>query len=313
MAREQKKQPLLRLRFKGSAIHDGHILYDDLSIFVSNITLAIERIINTIQMGESIKKGRPLKATEVLSALEIVSVTKSSFGLALDLRRNGQYFPLWDTGEQAVDLLLQGFECIEEEKPLPQQYDRGVLMALRDAGRIFDRGIDTVQINSQSTFGSRKAKYTHPIRERVITKIRKYEHALTVIQGRLLMLDVKEDKLTCRLHPSTGDPIICKFDEELADQVLKYARKFIQVTGEATFEPQTNRIFSMNIIDIEPIEDISGFEQQRVPLSSFWKAKNLDDLATEQGVYPITDLDNLSKDWPEDADFESFLEAIRSN
>src|SRR3989304_4591056 len=92
-------RPLLKIRFEGSAIHGGRILFDDLSLFVSNISLAIDRILNSMQMGTSIKKGRPLKTTQLLSALEIVSVRKGSFALALDLRREGQQFPGWDMGE----------------------------------------------------------------------------------------------------------------------------------------------------------------------------------------------------------------------
>ena len=44
----------------------------------------------------------------------------------------------------------------------------------------------------------------------------------------------------------------------------------------------------------------------------FWRGKSFEELVTEQGVYPIDDIGKLAGDWPEDADFDSFLNAVRS-
>ncbi len=156
MITNKSKQPLLHFRFEGPAIRDGKILFDDLTLFVSNLSLAIERIINSLQIGESVRLGRPPRAIQVLTALEIVSLSKGSVKLALDLRREEQKFPRWDIGEEATNILLQGIEVIADDVPLPQGYDQGVLMALRDAGRIIERGVETVHINSRSTFGARR-------------------------------------------------------------------------------------------------------------------------------------------------------------
>lgn len=313
MKDKHPKRPLLKIRFEGTSIHEGRILYDDLSTFVSNVSLAIERIINSIQTGESIKKGRPFKATQILSALEVVSTRKGSFGLALDLRRNGQQFPGWDMGEQAVDILMQGLKSIENEGQLPKEYDQGVMIALREAGRIIDRGIEKVSINSNSMLGSKRALYTQPTREKVISRLRKYEHGYAVVEGRLLMLDVEESKLRCRIRPSTGEPLGCRYDEDLAEQIMKYLRQFVQARGEATYDPTTGVITSLYIKDLEPIEESSATGGTLKPLSSFWKGKTFEELSEEQGVYPVVDLERLSKDWPEDTDFDSFLEAVRSS
>ena len=151
------KTPLLRFKFNGNAIRDGRILYDDLSVFVSNIGLAMDRIINKMRTGESVKRGRPSKETQILSALEIVALRKGSFQLGLDLRRNGQQFPGWDVGEEAVFKLVMGLQAIEKDKPLPSEYDYGVLQALRNAGKIMDRGVDSILVNSATSLGRKKA------------------------------------------------------------------------------------------------------------------------------------------------------------
>lgn len=307
------KQPLLRLRFEGPAIRDGRILYDDLAIFVSNLSLAIERIINSLQIGESIRIGRPPRAIQVLSALEVISMSKGSFKLALDLRRKEELFPRWDIGEEATDILLQGITIIGDGAPLPQGYDHGVLIALRDAGRIIDRGVEKVLINSKSAFGARRVEYVQTTRESIISRMKKYEQRWVVTEGRLLMADVKEDSLRCRLHPSTGMPIICSFEEATAEQVIRNLRNFVQARGEATFDPSTNRITSLVIRDLEPISELSPVELLPVPPSTFWRAGTFDELALEQSVYPIEDWGKLTRQWPEDADFEVFMEAVKSS
>ena len=307
------KQPLLRLRFEGAAIRDGRILYNDFAIFVSNLSLAIERVINSLQIGESIRIGRPPKAIQVLSALEVISMSKGSFKLALDLRRKAELFPRWDIGEKAANILLQGITIIGDDVPLPQGYDHGVLIALRDAGRIIDRGVEKVHINSKSAFGARRVEYVQTTRESIISRIKRYEQRWVVIEGRLLMADVKEDSLRCRLHPSTGMPIFCAFDEAMAEQVIRNLRNFVQARGEATFDLSTNRITSLVIRDLEPVSELSPVELLPVPPSTFWTANTFDELALEQSIYPIEDWEKLTGQWPEDSNFELFMEAVRSS
>jgi ribosomal protein L14E/L6E/L27E len=42
--------------------------------------------------------------------------------------------------------------------------------------------------------------------------------------------------------------------------------------------------------------------------NSFWQSKTFEQLAREQGVKPIKDLNQLKGHWPEGADFDSFFE-----
>lgn len=307
---ERGNKPLLRFKFKGESIRSGRILYDDLSLFVTNISRAIERLVNVISTGESLKRGRPQKILKIISSLEIVSVRKGSFNIGLDLRRNGQVFPGWDLGEQSINILVNGLKAIDKNCDLPEEFDASVMIALREAGRITERGVDNITINSHSTYGNIRTVYTRPMREKIIKRLNKYEQSYAIIEGRLLELDAKEDKLRCRIEPTIGEPTPCKFDEGLTEQVINLIRNFVQARGEATLDAN-NKIVFFYIKDLEPIEAIS--EQKGIaPLSSFWKSRSFDELAEAQGVHPIENLDALSKDWPEDADFDSFLDAVRS-
>jgi len=215
-------------------------------------------------------------------------------------------------GEQAVDILMRGLKAMQRDGKLPKEYDPGVMFALRDAGRIIDRGVDKVSLNSTSVLGNRRAVYTLPIRERIISRLHKLEHGYGVVEGRLLMLDVEEDKLVCRIRPSTGEPILCRYDEDLTDQVVKNIRQFVQVRGEVAYDSTTGKIVSVHVRDLEAIEESAGIGRTVSPISSFWKGRDFDELATTQGVYPISDIDKLSQDWPEETDFDVFFEAVRS-
>ena len=150
------------------------------------------------------------------------------------------------------------------------------------------------------------------VRENIIRHLKRTESAYGIVEGRLLWLDVAEDSLRCRLQPSTGNPIWCKYDEELVDQIIKNARGFVQARGEVKYDSTTNMIESIYIKDIEPIEEAMAHNSSIIPLSSFWKGKNFEELAIEQKVYPVENPQNLSGDWPEDADFDSFFAAVRS-
>lgn len=307
-------KPLINLYFQGNAIRDGRILLDDLFQFVYNLDLAIQRIISVIQTGTSSRIGRPHKEQQLLSALEVVAIKKGSFDLALDLRRDEQTtLPGFDTGIQAIERLMYGLETMEEFTVLPEGFDRGVLIALREAGRVLDRGIDEIDISSRKLKKYKHIKYMESTRTKIISNIRRFEQAWTIIEGRLLMADLKEDSLNCRIYPSTGSPISCHFDESMTEHIVSNLRGFIQAKGEAEYDSVTNRIYSFVIRDLEPIEAPVDFIIAPLPKSAFWSAKEFDELATEQEVRPIQDWDSLAGGFPEDADFDSFLEAIRSS
>jgi len=311
MNNNKTHRPLLNFKFEGPAIRDGRILYDDLSMFVSNIRISVERIINSIQTGESVKRGRPLRTIQILSSLEIVSMRRGSFRLGLDLRRDERAFPGMDIGEEAIDKLVLGVNSLGSGLLLPKEFDQGVLISLREAGRVIDRGIDTIRINSKSAFGTRKAVYVQDTRNIIIRTISNYEKEYAIIEGRLLGADLKEDKLRCRIEPSVGEPTNCKFDEVMAEQIIHLMRRFVQARGEATFEPITNKIITFHIRDMEPIESATGITEALI--SPFWRSKSFEELAIEQDVHPIDDLSKLSGGWPEDEDIEQFLESIRSS
>ena len=304
--------PLLNIHLDGPAVEEGRILLDDLLQFVSNIGMAIDRIVNVLETGAGVRVGRPPRAIQLLSALEVVAISPGSFALDLDLRRPHPLLPDFDIGETAVQMLVSGLPAVHEDSPLPEGFDDSVLTSLREAGRVFDRGINSASLNLRKFPGRAGAVYTVETRDRVVSRLKRLQRSWATVEGRLLMADVRESNLRCRLHPSTGDSIYCEFPEHLTHDVVRNLRRFVRARGEAVTERATGRIRSLTILDLEPMDQDTLADPQ-VPSTSFWASAAFEDLAQEQGVNPLVNWEQLKGGWPEDTDFESFMNTLHES
>lgn len=97
-------------------------------------------------------------------------------------------------------------------------------------------------------------------------------------------------------------------------RILKACRQEVYIwrSGIDTLEEIAEILQGKGHRDVESIDESAAIGSTQVPISSFWKGKDFDELAAAQGVYPIDDLSKLSKDWPEDTDFDTFFDAVRS-
>ncbi len=239
-----------------------------------------------------------------------------SFSVTLGLRRDDKLLPSMYLGEEAIHAILSGLQTINQNTGLPQGFDQGVLFELREAGRILDRGIYSVQISTLPMVDRGnprlQVQYLPSTRERIVAHIRRSEQTWAIAEGQLLMADVKEGSLRCRLHPSIGSPIMCSFSETIMPLIIEYLRLFVRVRGEASIDSLTDQISYLAIRDIEPIDEPApSTVSTPFPTTGFGVGKSFDDLAAEQSVYPIEDWDTIAGKWPQGADFDDFLEAIR--
>jgi len=132
------------------------------------------------------------------------------------------------------------------------------------------------------------------------------------------MADFKEHGTRCRVHPSVGEPVLCLFDEEQKDEVLEDILQFVRIVGEAKEDPQTGKITSIKIHDIERLEDRQGEAANLIPQGtlisrSFWESPDLDELALAQNVGPMTDVKALFGTWPGEIEdgFEKAVDDLR--
>ena len=186
---------------------------------------------------------------------------------------------------------------------LPPGYDTGVLMAWRDAGTLFSKGITSIDFTLNHRETPLTTNLTPEGFARIQERIKGPQTNIRTIEGRLLMADFKEHGTRCRVHPSAGEPVLCLFDDEQRDEVLDDILRYVRIVGEAKEDPLTGKIASIKIHDIERLEDREGeaadLLPQGTPISrSFWESPTLDELAQAQNVRPMADVRALFGTWP---------------
>ena len=310
----EKRNPVLTIRVKGSATVGGRISLQNLLSIGKHLQLSIERVARVlVGAADSKRRGRNPSEIAHSCALEVRAVSKGSFEIAFDLPRDT--FEDMDLGLDSLEKLLEGFEKVGTNGDmLPVGYDIGVLHSLRDMGSILGSGIEEIEMESKTPRLNRLFCFNQDVRKHIIERIRGPISNLRTIEGRLIMADFKHNNERCRIHPPSGEPILCDFHESLEETIYEYLRSSVRITGETEEEPETGRIRKIQITDIEPLTmEVENYGP--VTPDTFWKESTLSELALEQDVKPVRQIEDVfgkgANLWENDDDFESFLAATR--
>lgn len=313
--------PLLKIRFDGQAVGPGKIPVAHLLRFLTNMNKALQRTGRVLTGdAESVRRGPQPHSIKEEVALDLVLLTHGSPAAVLGFeRRQTQALPGMDLGLEILEKALSGLAAVQEaDDKLPAGYDAGVLMAWRDAGILFGRGITKIDF----TLNHRKMPMTTTFTPegfiRIQERIKGPQTNIRTIEGRLLMADFKEHGTRCRVHPSVGEPVLCLFDEEQKDEVLENILQYVRIIGEAKEDPLTGRIASIKIHDIERLEDLENEAADLLPQGTplaldFWESPTLDELARAQNVSPMADVRALFGTWPGEINdgFEETIDELR--
>ena len=284
--------PLLKIRFDGKAVGPGKIAVSHLLKFLSHFNKALQRT-GRILRGEtsSVRRGQLPRNIKSEIELDLVSLTQGSSAAVLGFEQSQKAptFPHMDFGLKIWKDALNGLNIIQSNDSaivLPPGYDRGVLMAWRDAGTLFSQGIDRIEFTLDHPGGVIQTSFTPKGFERIQERITGPQVNLRTIEGRLLMADFKEHG-RCRVHPAIGNPVLCLFDEEQKEEVLENILQYVRIVGEAEEEPESQEIKSIRIHNIECLEDYQDefvdLLPQGTPITSaFWESRTLEELARSQ-------------------------------
>lgn len=303
----------LVVRLDGPAVECHRIALRDLVLLGSQLQTAVDRVARVlIGQDDSAKPGRVPSEILECCTLDLVAVEEGSLILVCDLAGRGQSTLFEDLGEDALQALIEGVDALKGEGDMPRGFDAGVLLALRESGKLLDRGIDSISYRLQTRGGEARATYSRDTHERVVARIQQPIENRRVVEGRLLMGDFKETGFRCRLHPPAGKPIRCDFGEAQKEAVLGALTKYVRLVGEA--REVSGEITSLSIEDVELLDVFPPDASVMDAGTGFFDiAHDLESLAEEQGVRPAVDLDELVGDfWPEDESVDDFLAAVRS-
>jgi hypothetical protein len=82
-------------------------------------------------------------------------------------------------------------------------------MAWRDLGVMFEQGVSEIRFSLNPRPDPLHIDYTVQGFHRLQERIQGPQLNIRTIEGRLLMIDLKEHGTRCRIHPSIGDPSYC--------------------------------------------------------------------------------------------------------
>lgn len=269
--------------------------------------------------AESIRKGPMQKSIKEEIALDLVEITHGSPATILGFERSldQQSFEEMDVGLEIIEKTLSGLQQVQQSgDELPAGFDPGVLIAWRDLGTLFEKGVDTISFSLNHRPQSMESRYDPKGFQRIQERIKGPQINIRTIEGRLLMADFKEHGTRCRIHPSIGEPVLCLFDEGRKEEIFDNILHYVKVVGEAKEDPFTGKISTIVLHDIQRLEDREEEGKDLLPQGTplptdFWQSLSIEELAQAQGVRPIDDVTLLFGTWPGEPD-DGFEEDIRT-
>ncbi|WJI23523.1 hypothetical protein MZ909_09895 [Thermosynechococcus sp. B0] len=315
------KTSLLTLILEGRFVRSGRIAVSQLSELLSSLQKVFYRT-GQVLLGEtdSIRKGPKSKQLKQLLELDLIEINHGSPStlLRFDRRAEPSLFPEEDFLLHILETALTGIREVQEPADvLPRGFDRGVLLAWRDVGRLFQKEVYSITFELNHRPSPLRVQYTPQAFQVIQQRIQGPKTHLTTIEGRLLMADFKEEGMRLRVHPPVGDPVVCVFDEEQKEEVLENLLRRVRIIGEALSDPETGKINRVRIHDIEPLEELTEAIEE-IPLApaevyDFWTSRTLEELAQMQGVQPVANLATLYGTWPGERNdgFEEFIQELR--
>ena len=124
--------------------------------------------------------------------------------------------------------------------------------------------------------------------------------------GRLEELN-GHGELTGRLWEADGTKWRCHFKQEHIEQLSEAWMRNARVVGQATVEEGKERILEVESLVVLEDEMVPAPTRDTAP---FWKSLSLDELAEQQGVAAVSDLDEISALWPVDDDPDELMRHI---
>jgi hypothetical protein len=297
------REPSLSIKLTGPGVGERRLALADLVHVGRHVQAALERVALVLRGSTaSLRPGRRPADIAALCRLDLVGFRDGSAILELDLAAAERPFAELDLGEAALDRLVGGLHQLSQTPALPSGWDAGVLLAWRELGSVFERGIDRIEMRRSGRGIRGVVEYTSAERDQIVRRIREPVRDLVTVEGRLLMADFGQSR-RCRVEPPYGRPVPCIFRDDQREAVLDLLTKYVRVVGQGELDKEDGRLRNVVIADIEPIA-VPGDQQG----SDFWGHLPVDELAQRQGVGVVESVLELRADlWESDRELEEFL------
>jgi hypothetical protein len=311
-----KNNAYITIRIEGPSVMASRLRLDDFLQIAGEFSTAAKRVALVLQDSKSSIRGRRSDDLYESLSLDLVAFTEGSLAAVAHLERSflvQEWMPATDLGENSYRALLQGLESLSDTSAAwPEGFDVGVAFAIRDIGKTFKRGVNRVSI----TLNHRTKPLTATLDSEKFAKIRarlaEPEPEIISVEGRLMMVDLKESRPKFRIDRAYGTSIICDFGDEMEFQISEFLKSYVKVQGRAEYNAE-KEITKFRVLSIEKVgeaeaKDLFPSEIRRFNPDVFWRSKSIEELADEQGLRVAPSFEKLLGGWPEDElgdDFEN--------
>jgi hypothetical protein len=203
---------------------------------------------------------------------------------------------------RTVEVLVEGIDALDEEMDaLPRGFDRGVLRTVEAFRPSIRKGITSINIEVAIAGGQTRTARIDSETVKIVKKlIKRPVRAHTVAEGTLEMVDRArlEGRIDRPPHPS----IACTFREEDRAAALDAAFKFVRVSGDGQFPPDSDSPTRLDVDALTVMFEAAPFDD-----GVFWETSSIEAMAAEQEVSPF----RLEADeWRDDDEAEALIAAI---
>jgi hypothetical protein len=288
----------LTITATGPATKNGRISLSELARIATGFQATLERLAYSIFIGRQ-RPGRFPR--EIADAVRMDFIGFRAGSAVLDLKRPSADVLGVDYLDSADDLLSDSFGVLVDglerlrQNPLdlPEHFTSNVVNGLVTlCGGISNRNVSSIRF---STSGHEYFVLDAAMRRSLQRAQKNTSQQELTIVGRLHMGDFDPLSLRCRIDTHSGS-VSCDLDDELREAVLDLLDSLVIAQGVAEMQPDGDAVRVLHLESIEGVETAAAW--------------SLDELAQQQGIGPLGDVEKLRGE-PID-DFDSFLETLRS-
>ncbi len=121
-----------------------------------------------------------------------------------------------------------------------------------------------------------------------------------------ILYEADFERNSARLRSADGASVVVRFDDDQAASVKDALRKKTRLQGHITYNERTSEVVAVDLIEILRADQL----ELGLPVSDFWTTKTVHEFAEEQGVSPVSTIDELRDDTISEHEAKAFMDAL---
>ena len=121
-----------------------------------------------------------------------------------------------------------------------------------------------------------------------------------------ILYEADFEKHSARLRSADGAAVAVRFDGEQAASIKEALRERTRLRGHITYNERTSEVVAVDLIEVLRAEQLV----LGLPVSDFWTTKTVHEFAEEQGVSPVSTIDELRDDTISEHEAKAFMDAL---